>query len=144
MMHSLQRRNFEIHKISDIESEVSTSLVGITLLSGLGGLEVLTNLVNLLFCFSEDVGSKNLTLSYFRAVQRGATLSSVHEFKWGHLQTGLITIVVGKFCKRQTVFPLGSIFEHTCSKHIFEYLIYSLRLSIGLRVIRGTEISAGS
>jgi hypothetical protein len=55
-----------------------------------------------------------------------------------HFQAGLIAIVVEEFCQRQTLFPTLVKVQNACSQHIFQNLIYSFRLTNGLRMITGT------
>jgi hypothetical protein len=65
--------------------------------------------LDLLLGFLNDVRTKDLPFSSFRPVERGTSLASIESFKGGHLQTSLVTIIVGKLHEWQTVFPLGSI-----------------------------------
>jgi hypothetical protein len=51
-LHSLEWSDAEIHKISDVEGNVSALRVSITLLPGLGGLQSVTHKLNLFFSFS--------------------------------------------------------------------------------------------
>jgi hypothetical protein len=64
-LHPFQGGYFEIDEVSDLKGHLPTSLVGVALLSGLRSLEVLTDLVNLLFGFTKNVWAENLTLSDF-------------------------------------------------------------------------------
>jgi hypothetical protein len=95
--------------------------------------------LDLLFGFLDNIGSKYLTFSSLRPVERGTTLASVESFKRGHLQTSLIAIIAGKLCEWQTVFPLGSIGQNAGSKHVFEDLVYPFGLATSLWVIGCAE-----
>jgi hypothetical protein len=65
--------------------------------------------LDLLFGFLNDIWPKHLAFSSFRPVKRGTTLVAIQGFKGGHLQTSLITIIVGEFGKWQAVLPLGPV-----------------------------------
>jgi hypothetical protein len=108
-------------------------------LSGLGCFQTIADELDLLFGLLDNIEPKYLALSSLGLVERGMTLTSVESFKRGHLQASLIAIIVGKFRKWQTVFPLGSIRQNTGSQHIFQDLIYSLCLTSSLRVIGCAE-----
>src|ERR1041385_3603211 len=108
-LHSLQWGDSEIHKISNCKGHLSTLRVGITLLTRLSGLEMLTNQLDLLFGLLQNIGSEIFPFSGLRPVQGCATLPPIQSFKWCHLQTRLVAVVVGEFCIRQAVFPLGTI-----------------------------------
>src|ERR1041385_5892036 len=108
-LHSLQWGESEIHKISNCKSHLSTLGDGITFLMRLSGLETLTNQLDLLFGLLQNIGSKNLPFSGLRPVQGRATLPPIQCFKWGHLQTRLVDVVVGEFCIGQAVLPLGTV-----------------------------------
>jgi hypothetical protein len=105
----------------------------------LGHFEAVSNELDLLLGFLDDVGAKDLALSSFRPVEWGTALASIKGFKGGHLQTSLVAIVVGKLSEQQAVFLLGSIREDTSSQHVFKDLIYSLCLAPSLRVIGCAE-----
>jgi hypothetical protein len=108
-LHSLEGCYSEINMISDVEGEVTTLGVSVTLLTGLGSFETFTNKLNLLFSFSEGIWSEQFALSGIGPIQGCTTLLAVKGFKRGHLQTRLITVVVRELCKRKTIFPLGTI-----------------------------------
>src|ERR1041385_6481694 len=117
-LHSFQWGDSEIHKISNFKSHLSTLGVGITLLTRLSRLETLTNQLDLLFGLFQNIGSENLPFSGQRPVQGCATLPPIQSFKWCHLQTRLVAVVVGEFCIEQTVLPLGTVGSSTCAEHI--------------------------
>src|SRR4051812_42144223 len=108
-LHSLQWGDSEVHKISNCKGHLSTLGVGITLLTRLSGLETFTNELDLLFGLLQNIGSENFPFFGLRPVEGRATLSSIQGFKWGHLQTRLVTVVVGEFCIGQAVLPLGTV-----------------------------------
>ena len=94
MLHSFEGCHSEINIISDTESEITALGVSVTLLTGLGSFEALTNKLNLLFSFTEGIWTEQYTFSGIGPIQGCTTLLAVKSFKRGHLQTGLITIVV--------------------------------------------------
>src|SRR4051812_22546198 len=108
-LHSLQWGDSEIHKISNCKSHLSTLGVGITLLTRLSGLETLTNQLDLFFGLFQNIWSENLTFSSLRPVQGRATLPPIQSFKWCHLQTRLVAVVVGEFFIGQAVLPLRAV-----------------------------------
>jgi hypothetical protein len=108
-LHTLEWCYSKVDKISHVEGNRSSFGVGITFLPRLGCLQTILNELDLLLGFLNDVRAKDLAFSGFRPVERGTTLASVESFKRGHLQTSLVTIIVGKLRERQIVFPLGSI-----------------------------------
>jgi hypothetical protein len=65
--------------------------------------------LDLLFSLLDDIGPEYLAFSSLGPVERGTALASVESFKRGHLQTGLVTVIVGKLRKWQAVFPLDPI-----------------------------------
>jgi hypothetical protein len=138
-LHSFERCDSKIGKISDIESHFSTLGVGVALLMRLCSFQTVTDELNLFFSFSKYVGSKHLAFSGLRPVERGSALSSIESFKRCHLKTGLIAVIIRELCEWQAIFPFGSISKNAGSKHVFQNLIYSFSLSSGLRVIRGAE-----
>src|SRR5665811_273258 len=95
-LHSFQWGHSEINKISDVEGKITTLGISVTLLTGLGSFEALTNKLNLFFGFTEGIGSKQFAFSGVGPIQGRTTLLAVKCFERGHLQTGLVTIVVGE------------------------------------------------
>jgi hypothetical protein len=69
---------------------------------------------------------------------------TLQHLKWCHLQTLLITIVVGELHIRQTLIPISFVLQSTGSQHNLKNLIYSLGLFFGLRAISRTEVQMGS
>src|SRR6185369_9911539 len=106
-LHSFEGCHSEINIISDVEGEVTAFGVIVTLLAGLGSFEAFTNKLYLLFSFTEGIWSEQFALSGIGPIQGCTTLLVVKGFKRGHLQTGLITVVVRELCKRKAIFPLG-------------------------------------
>jgi hypothetical protein len=92
--HSLEGCDSKVGKISDVESHFSTFGVGVALLTRLCSFQMVADELDLLFCFSENIGSKHLALSYLRPVERGLALSSVKSFQRCHLEASLVAIVV--------------------------------------------------
>jgi hypothetical protein len=56
----------------------------------------------------------------------------------------LIAVIVGELCQGQTLVPTLIELQDACSQDIFQNLIYSFRLTIGLRMITGTTDQLGS
>jgi hypothetical protein len=56
----------------------------------------------------------------------------------------LIAVIVGELCQGQTLFPTLIKVQDACSQLIFQNLIYSFHLTIGLRMITGTADQLGS
>jgi hypothetical protein len=109
-LHTLEQCYLKVDKISHVEEGNRSSLgVGITFLPRLGCLQAIPNELDLLLGFLNDVRAKDLAFSSFGPVERGTALASIESFKGCHLQTSLVTIVVGKLREWQTVFPLGPI-----------------------------------
>ena len=108
-LHSFERGYSEINKISGLENGVAALGVNVALLTGLGSFEMLTDKLDLLFGFPKNIGSKQFAFSGLGPVQRGTTLSSIKSFKGGHLQAGLVAIVIGEFSKWKAVLSRGSI-----------------------------------
>src|SRR5664279_2212799 len=108
-LHSFERGYLEISKVTLLEFYFTTLRVRIAFLSRLGCLESFSDHMHLLFGFSENIWSEYFAFSGLGPIQWGSTFSTIQSFKWGHLQAGLIAIVVRKFCEGQTIFPLGSI-----------------------------------
>src|SRR3954468_16545917 len=102
-------------------------------------LGVLSDNLNLVFCFLDHIWTEQLPLTCLGPVQRCHALPAIQDLKGSYLQTCLIAVVVRKLSIRQTLFPLHAKRDHTCSQHVLEDLIHTLNLPTGLRVIRGTE-----
>ncbi|MGZ7142598.1 hypothetical protein ACXWOE_09255, partial [Streptococcus pyogenes] len=83
---------------------------------------------------------KHLRFAYLVPTQRGATLSSEQGFIWGHLDAGLVTVVVGELSVGETTIPCALEVQGTCSKHVLQDLVNSFCLPICLRVVGSTEI----
>jgi hypothetical protein len=118
-------------------------MVGVALLSRLRNMKVLPNHTNLLLSFLEYVRSQNFPFSSLILKQRSLTSMSIHHLEWRHLQTLLITIIVGELSIRQTLIPTSSILQSTSSQHVFYNLIHPLGLTISLRMISRTETQLG-
>ena len=65
-LHSLQWGDSEVYEISNCKSHLSMLGVGITLLTILGGLETLTNQLDLPFGLLQNIGSENLPFTGMR------------------------------------------------------------------------------
>jgi hypothetical protein len=98
-LHTLEWCDSKVDKVSHIEGDRSPFWVGVTLLSGLGCFQTVADELDLLFGLLDDIGPKYLAFSSLGPVERGMALASVESFKRGHLQTSLVTIIVGKLRK---------------------------------------------
>ena len=70
------------------------SFIGITFLTSLSSFQVLLDGTDLLLRFVHEIDAIIPSLSGFDPIQRGSTLSTVQGFKWSHLDTLLITVVI--------------------------------------------------
>jgi hypothetical protein len=108
-LHTLEWCDSKVDKISHIEGDRSSFWVSATLLSGLGYFQTVADEMDLLFGLLDNIGPKYLAFSSLGPVERGTALASIESFKRGHLQTSLVTIVVGELSKRQAILPLGPV-----------------------------------
>ena len=119
-------------------------LVAVTLLPGLGNLQVLSYNSNLLFSFIDHFRTEEWPLSGFRPTQRSPTFSSIENLKGSHLPTSLITVVVGELGEGKILFPTFTEGDETCPKHVLQNLVYPFGLTISLKMISRTEGETGS
>jgi hypothetical protein len=108
-LHTLERCDSKVDRVSHIEGDRSPLWVSITLLSGLGYFQTVADELDFLFGLLDNIGPKYLAFSSLGPVEKGTALASVESFKRGHLQTSLIAIVVGELSKRYAILPLGSV-----------------------------------
>jgi hypothetical protein len=99
-LHTLEWCDSKVDKVSHIEGDSSPFWVSVTLLSGLGFFQTVTDELDLLFGLLDNIGPKYLAFPSLGPVERGMALASVEGFKRGHLQASLIAIIVGKLCER--------------------------------------------
>jgi hypothetical protein len=64
-LHTLEWGHSKVDKVSHVEGNRSSLGIGITLLSRLGRFEAVSNELDLLLSFLDDVGAKDLALSSF-------------------------------------------------------------------------------
>ena len=76
-LHSLEWSDMKIGMISNLEGQLATLGISITLLAGLSGFEAITDQSDLFFSFAKMVRSKNLTISSLGPVERGSATSSI-------------------------------------------------------------------
>src|SRR3954466_14098592 len=132
---------------SDTEISIFTRLIDhflvlaiiIALLMRLSGFQMFTDNANLIFSMLDNVRTNECTFPIFLPIHRGSTLTSVENFKGGHLQTCLIAIAVREFSKWKRFLPFLAEGDDTSSKHIFKHLIDSFHLALRLRVVSSTE-----
>jgi hypothetical protein len=60
MLHALEWGHSKIDKISNLEGKGSPSRIGITLLSRLSGLQMVSDQLHLLFGLLDDIGTEYL------------------------------------------------------------------------------------
>ena len=84
----------EVHQISGKEIHIPSARIRVTLLSRLGCFQIFSDQLHLLFCFMQNFQPENQPFTGFGPVERGAALSSVQYFERGHLETGLVAVVV--------------------------------------------------
>jgi hypothetical protein len=87
----------------------------LTFLRSLTNLETLTNHLELLLHDLQYFKSKDLTFSGLTPDQQSLALSSIKGFIRGHLDIGLVAVVVREFCIRQTLVPTSLVFQCTGS-----------------------------
>jgi hypothetical protein len=113
--------------------------IRIALLTSLCDPQVLSYLLYQLLCLLDNMRTEYVPLANLIPIQRSSALPTVQGLERRLPQTVLITVVIGKFCKRQAFIPAGTILNSAGSKHILQHLIGSLYLPICLRMIGGTE-----
>jgi hypothetical protein len=86
----------QIHTVSYFKLQGSTPLVCICLLVWLCDFQVILDTTNSYFSFFDKVGSKDNLLSWPNPIEGSATSMSIQHFERCHLQTLLITIIVGE------------------------------------------------
>src|SRR3954465_1658400 len=74
-------------------------------LTRLSSFQMFTDNVNLIFSMLDNVRTNESSFPSFSPIQRGSTLTSVENFKGGHLQTTLIAIVIREFRKWKRFLP---------------------------------------
>jgi hypothetical protein len=78
-LHTLEWCDSKVDKVSHIKGDRSPLWVSVTLLSGLGYFQAVADELNLLLGLLDNIGSKYLTFSSLRPVERGTTLASVES-----------------------------------------------------------------
>jgi hypothetical protein len=121
------------------KGQIRSPDICIALLTSLCDPQVLSYLLYQLFCILDNIRTEYLPLANLPPIQWSSALPTVQGVEMRLPQTGLITVVIGKFCKRQTFIPAGTILNSAGSKHILQHLVGSLCLPICLRMIGGTE-----
>src|ERR1041384_8363961 len=102
----------------------------VAFLAGLSSFQMFTDNANLIFSMLDNVRTNECSFPSFWPIQRGSTLSSIENFKGGHLQTSLIAIVVREFSKWKRFLPFLAEGDDTSSKHIFKHLVNSFNLAL--------------
>src|SRR3954469_4754065 len=133
------RRNSQEYMITSLEFQIFPPLVMITLLPTLRSLHPLTDQLNLLGSFSNNLRSKYYTLARFMPTQRSPTSPTIQRFKRCHTDTRMVTIIVCELYQWKISIPRTSLLKNTRSQQVLQRLNRSLRLTIGLRMIRRTQ-----
>jgi hypothetical protein len=121
------------------KGQIPSPDIRIALLTSLGDPQVLSYLLYQLFCILDNIWTEYLPLANLIPIQQSSALPTVQGLERRLPQTGLITIVIGKFCKWQAFISASTILNSAGSKHILQHLVGSLCLPICLRMIGGTE-----
>jgi hypothetical protein len=108
-LHSFERGDTEVRKVSAVECHFSAFGVSVALLTRLGSLQSISDKLNLFLCLSKYIRSEHLTLSSLGPIKRGATFAPIECFKRCHLEAGLIAVIIRELRKRETVFPFCPI-----------------------------------
>src|SRR3954469_13758848 len=130
-----QWRHFEVCPFTNLEIYTTVPFVIIGLLPRLCCLEELPDDPHLVFCLLDHIWTEQLPLTCLGPVQRCPSLPAIQDFKGCWLQTCMIVVVVRELGIWQALFPLHAKGDDTCSQHVVEYLIHTLNLPTGLRVI---------
>jgi hypothetical protein len=121
--------------ITNLKLQGTTSFVCVTLLTGLGYQDISMNLLHLLFCFHNNIGTKDNPLIWLGPTQRCPIGSSIKCFEGWHLDAFLITIVVWELCQWKILVSFWTIIQDPGAKHIFNDLIHLLGLTVSIRMI---------
>jgi hypothetical protein len=108
-LHSFERGDTEVRKVSAVECHFTAFGVGVALLARLSSLQAISDKLNLFFCFTKYIRSEHLTFSSLGPIERGATFAPIECFKRRHLEAGLVAIIIRELRKGETVFPFGTI-----------------------------------
>src|SRR3954463_2355173 len=98
---------------SDTEISIFTRLIDhflvlaiiVALLTRLSSFKMFTDNANLIFSMLDNVWTNESSFHSFWPIQRGSTLTSIKNFKGGHLHTSLIAIVIRGFSKWKRFLP---------------------------------------
>jgi hypothetical protein len=101
--------------ISNVELQRSMPLISIALLACLCDLPVILDVMDRRFGLINEIGTKDSLFSRLNLVEQCATSTSVQNFKWCHLETLLVEIVVRELSPWQILVPITLVFHHTCS-----------------------------
>jgi hypothetical protein len=87
------------------------------------------------FSLNDKVRAKDHPFTRLNSVHRCTTATAIQSFEGCHRKTFLITVVVRELSQWQTLVPFVQVVQYTSSDLILKNLIYSLCLTIGLRII---------
>jgi hypothetical protein len=121
--------------VARFELKRPTSLVGIPFLSCLGSFQIGLDAMDYLFSLNDKVRAKDRPFTRFDPVYRCTAATTIQSFKGCHSKTFLVTVVIRELSQWQTLVPFVRVVQYTSSEHILKNLIYSLYLTISLRVM---------
>uniref|UniRef100_J3NDC1 Uncharacterized protein n=1 Tax=Oryza brachyantha TaxID=4533 RepID=J3NDC1_ORYBR len=128
-----ERCDRKVHIISYFKGEIPSTIVLITLLSGLSSFDPFSDDPDFLFCLTQNFSLKKLAFSRLILEKWCTTLPTIQSFTWCHLQTGLVIVVVRELRMRQIIIPYSTKIKSARSKHVFKNLIHPFCLTIYLR-----------
>ena len=88
------RRHLQENHIPDLELQVGSTLVGVTLLSTLSSLKPAPNLLDPLGRLEHHFGAPHDSLANFTPAYRGPAPPTVQHLKWGTVNTRVVAVVV--------------------------------------------------
>jgi hypothetical protein len=83
----------------------------------------------------DQIRAKGHPLAKFNPVQRCTASATIESFERGHLESFLIAVVVRELSQWKTLVPTVLIVHHTRTEHVFQHMVHTLYLTIGLWVI---------
>jgi hypothetical protein len=138
-MYTFHLGDSKVYMVTNLKLQGSTPLVSVALLTGVCSQYVGPDLSYLLFGLCHNVETKNNSFTRFGPAQRCTAGLSLECLIGWHLDALLIAIVIWELSERKILIPLRTIIQDPSSKHIFNDLVHSLGLAIGLRIVGWTS-----